>query len=95
MSWDLAGNLLVGLYIVVFTMVCIYGLHRYQLVYLYYKHRRNKPEAGRRFEALPRVTVQLPMYNELYVARRIIERACSTEIEDENRQDQNVPAEPT
>ncbi|MCP4249609.1 MAG: glycosyltransferase [bacterium] len=77
MSSDLAGNLLVGLYILVFAMVCIYGLHRYQLVYLYYKHRRNKPEAGLRFEALPRVTVQLPMYNELYVARRIIERACA------------------
>ncbi|MCH7812607.1 MAG: glycosyltransferase [Planctomycetes bacterium] len=77
MSLDLAGNLLVGLYIFVFTMVCIYGLHRYQLVYLYYKHRRNKPQAAVPFEALPRVTVQLPMYNELYVARRIIERACA------------------
>ena len=76
MNWDVASNLLLVSYIAVFTMVCIYGLHRYQLVYLYYKHRRNRPQIQRRFEPLPRVTVQLPMYNERYVARRVIELAC-------------------
>lgn len=76
MNWDVASNLLLVSYIAVFTMVCIYGLHRYQLVYLYYKHRRNRPRIQQRFEPLPRVTVQLPMYNERYVARRVIELAC-------------------
>ena len=65
-----------GLYVFVFGMVCIYGLHRYQLVYLYYKHRRNRSKITRRFERLPRVTIQLPMYNERYVARRVIELSC-------------------
>ena len=77
MSWDAVSNVVLALYILVFSMVCIYGLHRYQLVYLYYKHRRNKPRIERRFERLPRVTIQLPMYNERYVARRVIELACA------------------
>ncbi len=70
------ANVTFWLYVFVFAMVCIYGLHRYQLVYLYYKHARNKPYVTGRFDILPRVTIQLPMYNELYVARRVIELAC-------------------
>ncbi len=62
---------------VAMVLVCIYGLHRYYLVYLYYKHARNIPRASKRFKTLPRVTVQLPMYNEKYVARRVIEAACA------------------
>ena len=60
----------------VMVMVCLYGLHRYHLVYLYYKHRRNQPQVRSRFEVLPHVTVQLPMYNERYVVRRVIEACC-------------------
>ncbi len=67
------------LYCIVFGMVCVYGLHRYQLVYLYYKHRRGQPRVTTRFERLPRVTIQLPMYNERYVARRVIELASQVE----------------
>jgi cellulose synthase/poly-beta-1,6-N-acetylglucosamine synthase-like glycosyltransferase len=58
------------------AMVSLYGLHRYIIVYLYYRHRKNVPQAAGRFELLPRVTVQLPMYNERYVAERIIEKSC-------------------
>ncbi|HEY3242645.1 MAG TPA: cellulose synthase family protein [Phycisphaerae bacterium] len=67
------------LYGTVLVLVCIYGLHRYQLVYLYYKHRRNRPELLACFRELPRVTIQLPMYNERYVARRVIEAAAAIE----------------
>ena len=77
MDWSWAINILLGVYIFTFTMVCIYGLHRYHLVYLYYKHRRNMPQRPEQFERLPRVTIQLPMYNERYVARRVIELACA------------------
>jgi len=63
-------------YMTVLGLVCIYALHRYQLVHLYYKHRKNTPKLNACFLKLPRVTVQLPMYNELYVAERIIETTC-------------------
>jgi cellulose synthase/poly-beta-1,6-N-acetylglucosamine synthase-like glycosyltransferase len=64
------------LYTFVLLMVSVYGLHRWALLYLYYRHRRSGAPLTDRFEELPRVTVQLPMYNEQYVAKRIIEHAC-------------------
>ncbi|MBU0617498.1 MAG: glycosyltransferase family 2 protein [Planctomycetes bacterium] len=63
-------------YIVVLSVLCIYGVHRYCLVMMYYSVRRKTPDPAGRFTELPTVTVQLPMFNERYVARRIIERAC-------------------
>ena len=63
-------------YLAVLTLICIYGAHRYFLVLLYYAVRRKVPQPRATFAELPRVTVQLPMYNEQYVAQRIIERTC-------------------
>src|SRR4029077_1476211 len=64
-------------YFVVLILLASYGLHRYILVYLYYKNRKNHTgEPAARFEDLPRVTVQLPMFNEQFVAERLIESVC-------------------
>jgi cellulose synthase/poly-beta-1,6-N-acetylglucosamine synthase-like glycosyltransferase len=68
-----------SVYLLVMLVLCVYGVHRYYLVHLYYKYRRNRPELTACFRELPRVTVQLPMYNEQFVARRIIESACQIE----------------
>lgn len=57
-------------------MVCLYGLHRYFLVHLYYKHRQKVPQLKACFCDLPEVTIQLPMYNEQAVARRLIDATC-------------------
>jgi len=63
-------------YTIVLMLVCVYGLHRYQLVHLFYKYRRNTPKLQACFRELPVVTIQLPMYNEKAVARRIIDATC-------------------
>jgi cellulose synthase/poly-beta-1,6-N-acetylglucosamine synthase-like glycosyltransferase len=64
-------------YVLVLLLIAIYGLHRYWLVYLYYRNRRHAVgDPPHRFDDLPRVTVQLPMFNEQYVAERIIDAAC-------------------
>ncbi len=77
MDWtELGQGVLLTIYTFALAMVCIYGFHRYVLVYLYYRHRRKAPRAPGQFEELPHVTVQLPMYNEQYVAERIIEQTC-------------------
>jgi cellulose synthase/poly-beta-1,6-N-acetylglucosamine synthase-like glycosyltransferase len=73
-SFDIA--LLVP-YFVVLILLASYGLHRYVLVYLYYKNRKMRTtEPAARFDDLPRVTVQLPMFNERYVAERLIDCIC-------------------
>lgn len=73
---ELGQYVLMTVYTFALVAVSAYGFHRWALVYLYYRHRRKaRPPAGE-FDPLPRVTVQLPMYNERAVARRIIEKAC-------------------
>jgi len=55
----------------------VYGCHRWYLVWLYLRHRRETTRPRERFEELPRLTVQLPLYNEMYVAERLIDAVCA------------------
>lgn len=63
-------------YFFILIMVFLYASHRYFMVYLYYKHRKDRPVPAKRLEKLPRVTIQLPLFNEMYVVRRLITAAC-------------------
>lgn len=67
---------LTSVYLFVLLMISIYGLHRYFLVILYYRNRHKASTATTHFDTLPSVTIQLPMYNEMHVAQRIIDAAC-------------------
>ncbi len=62
-------------YFTILIILSVYGVHRYHLTYLYLKHRKNAPKPRGRFEQLPRVTVQLPIFNERYVVARLLEAA--------------------
>jgi cellulose synthase/poly-beta-1,6-N-acetylglucosamine synthase-like glycosyltransferase len=64
-------------YFFVLVILAVYGWHRYYLVYLYLKHRDQlpTPKAGAHDSLVP-VTVQLPIYNEMYVADRLIDAVC-------------------
>jgi cellulose synthase/poly-beta-1,6-N-acetylglucosamine synthase-like glycosyltransferase len=79
MSLEYLSSLALAAYLVVLSLVCIYGAHRYFLVALYYRYGRKGRSCSRQFADLPPVTVQLPMFNERYVAQRIIEQACRIE----------------
>jgi cellulose synthase/poly-beta-1,6-N-acetylglucosamine synthase-like glycosyltransferase len=68
--------LILVLYFFVLSILAIYGWHRYYLVYVYMKHRRRVPEPVPPPRELPRVTVQLPIFNEMYVADRLIAAVC-------------------
>jgi len=64
-------------YFIVLTVLAAYGAHRYWMVYLYYKHKKNKTtEPAGHFDNLPRVTVQLPIFNEQYVVDRLLDAVC-------------------
>src|SRR5580765_2260699 len=66
-------------YFFVLIILAIYGWHRYYLVYLYMKHRDKGPSAIAALDPTPVVTIQLPLYNEMYVADRLIEAVCRIE----------------
>ena len=72
-----ADTALIGLYFALMTVLSLYGLHRYYLIFLYYRHRRAAaPRPAGRFRRLPRVTVQLPIYNERFVVEQLLESVC-------------------
>ena len=76
---SLPETLILVLYFFVLSILAIYGWHRYYLVYLYMKNRGKAPNAALPPPALaelPRVTIQLPIYNEMYVADRLIDAVC-------------------
>src|SRR5438477_797542 len=59
-------------YLSVLMGLSAYGVHRYFIIYLYLKNRKRAPTPAHYFEQLPKVTVQLPIFNEVYVAERLI-----------------------
>ena len=64
-------------YFIVLILLASYGMHRYVLVYLYYKHEKNRTtDPASYFEDLPRVTVQLPIFNEQFVVERLVDAIC-------------------
>jgi len=72
MYGDFGALFLAISYLLVVGVLALYGFHRYCILYLYLKHRNNVPVPAGRFEELPRITVQLPIFNELYVVERLL-----------------------
>lgn len=75
----LIGKICLYTYFILLAILCVYGFHRYLMVYLYYRHRRNAHQPPRQWEDLPVVTVQLPVFNELYVVERLIDATCEVD----------------
>jgi len=70
---DNVNLFIIVVYLLVLTILAGFGVHRYYMVYLYLKNRKNAPKPQGEFRELPFVTIQLPMYNEMYVAERLID----------------------
>ena len=73
------GTFILAAYFFILSILAIYGWHRYYLVYLYTKYRDavlpllpGVPESE-----LPTVTVQLPIFNEMYVVDRLVDAVCT------------------
>ncbi|ATB27941.1 cellulose synthase family protein [Melittangium boletus] len=65
-----------GVYFSVLCVLAVYGSHRYRMAYLYYRHKFKLPTPRGTLTALPRVTIQLPIFNEMYVVERLVESVC-------------------
>src|SRR5437764_7184769 len=74
-----AETLTLAAYFFVLIILAVYGWHRYYLVYLYMSNRDKEPQQGPALDPLPTVTIQLPLYNEMYVADRLIDAVCRIE----------------
>ncbi len=78
--WNAFDFCLLIPYFIVLICLAFYGMHRYQLVWLYFRHRKNAAkEPPEHFAQLPRITVQLPIFNEQFVVERLLESICAME----------------
>src|SRR5262245_58643688 len=77
MTGPLGQTLTLCAYYAVLAVLALYGAHRGLMVFLYYRHRRDAPQPAGRLAPLPRVTVQLPIYNEVYVVERLVESVAA------------------
>ena len=68
---------LLVVYGVTLLFIFIYSLAQANLVYLYQKSKRKHKQPAPDIAEYPFVTVQLPVYNELYVVERIIDAAAA------------------
>ena len=64
-------------YFFVLSILGIYGWHRYFIVFQYMKNKDRVPGPPPPVDEWPRVTVQLPIYNEMYVVDRLIDAVCA------------------
>src|SRR5688572_26600071 len=67
---------ILGSYFLTLVILSVFGFHRYIMLYLYYRYRDQRALPAPLAETLPRVTVQLPLYNEMYVVDRLLDSVC-------------------
>jgi cellulose synthase/poly-beta-1,6-N-acetylglucosamine synthase-like glycosyltransferase len=64
-------------YFFVLSILGIYGWHRYFIVYQYMKFKDRVPGPPPPVGEWPVVTIQLPIYNEMYVVDRLVDAVCA------------------
>jgi len=60
-------------YFLVLVILAAYGLHRYALVYNFFKYKDHVPGPPPPVTEWPKVTIQLPIFNERYVIERLVD----------------------
>ena len=73
----LAESFILASYFFVLVILAVYGWHRYYVVYLYMKHKHEVPVPRAHFDDLPVVTIQLPLFNEMYVVDRLVDAVAA------------------
>ena len=64
-------------YFISLLILFAFGSHGFVMVFHYFKHRDTNDDNTLSLTEFPKVTVQLPVYNEMYVVRRLIEASCA------------------
>ena len=70
------GYVIFGVYLLSFFIILMYSLVQAHLTFLYLKSKRQRADVFELPEELPHVTIQLPIYNELYVVERLLRKVA-------------------
>ena len=64
-----------SLHYALLLVLCVFGAHRLSMVVRWYKYKDIKPPVSAQLVHLPKVTIQIPIFNERNVAGRIIDQS--------------------
>lgn len=70
-------DFILGAYVFSLSILFLFGSHGFVMIYYYFKNKDKKPIGKTVLDDKPMVTVQLPVYNELYVVERLIDAVCA------------------
>lgn len=70
-------NLILALYFFSLCILFLFGLHGLVMIYYYHKTSRVSHTPPSDLQEFPIVTVQLPIFNEVYVVERLVKAVCS------------------
>ena len=69
---NIMESILLCSYFLILLVLSVFGFHRYYTLYIFRKLKDKTAVPLRKFEKLPKVCIQLPLYNESYVVERLI-----------------------
>ncbi len=80
--------LVLGFYSACVLVLWVYGVHRYFILWWYGRNKNNPPVPLKRYEEdeLPPVTVQLAVFNEMYVVERLLDAVAALDYPREKLQ---------
>ena len=84
------GIVILGIHLFLVAVLCLFGLHRLSMVFRWLLYGQKQYQPKSHFEQLPSVTVQIPLYNEKFVASRVIDCICALDYPTDKLQIQIV-----
>jgi cellulose synthase/poly-beta-1,6-N-acetylglucosamine synthase-like glycosyltransferase len=70
---SLFSSFIIAAHFVLLLILSLFGLHRLSMVLRWFRYRHYKPQTPNQFTQLPNLTIQIPLYNERMVAKRIVD----------------------
>ena len=67
---------IIGVYFFSLSILFLFGSSGFVMIYYYVKNKNKRPEPAAPLTEYPAVTIQLPVYNEIYVVERLIDAVC-------------------
>ena len=84
------GMLILACHFSLLIILSIFGLHRISMVFRWFLYKDKTNETAIKFKNLPKITVQIPLFNERMVAQRIIDTVAEIDYPNELLQIQIV-----
>ena len=73
------GYAILLVHFLLLAILCLFGLHRLSMVFRWLRYRSRDIEPPQRFDQYPTLTIQVPLFNERFVAERIVSAVAATD----------------